>query len=127
MPIVYPFYHGGIIKKVKKVNQVNLTRGIKIFCAKTKNKSEIEKSELFLPIKKEALVRDAILTIQKTNDVIDFDVFLMIFQESLNTPFIVYLCDVFNFQQMKITQDFNKDYYINLLQMLIIKELMING
>ncbi|MFR5050494.1 MAG: hypothetical protein ACLTCP_03725 [Ruminococcus bicirculans (ex Wegman et al. 2014)] len=47
MPIVYPFYHGGIIKKVKKVNQVNLTRGIKIFCAKTKNESEIEKSNDF--------------------------------------------------------------------------------
>ena len=47
MPIVYPFYHGGIIKKVKKVNQVNLTRGIKIFCAKTKNESEIEKSSDF--------------------------------------------------------------------------------
>ena len=47
VPIVYPFYHGGIIKKVKKVNQVNLTRGIKIFCAKTKNESEIEKSSDF--------------------------------------------------------------------------------
>ena len=90
--------------------KLSLSRQIKYY------KSEIEKSELFLPIKKEALVRDAILTLQKTNDVIDFDVFLMIFQESLNTPFIVYLCDVFNFQQMKITQDFNKDYYINLLQ-----------
>jgi hypothetical protein rflaF_20836 len=44
VPIVYPFYHGGIIKKV---NQVNLTWGIKIFCAKTKNESEIEKSSDF--------------------------------------------------------------------------------
>jgi len=34
-------------KKSKKVNQVNLTRGIKIFCAKTKNESKIEKSSDF--------------------------------------------------------------------------------
>ena len=89
--------------------KLSISRQIKYY------KREIEKSDLHRQIKKEALVRDAILTIKKTNDEIDFDAFLLIFQESLNTSFIAYLCDVFNFEKILITRDLNKEYYIQLL------------
>lgn len=47
VPMRLPILPRRHYKKSKKVNQVNLTRGIKIFCAKTKNESEIEKSSDF--------------------------------------------------------------------------------